>query len=79
METIRLIILKQSCVVWGSNLTQEDKEYLERTPKSFAKLVLQGKYNNYPSSLELLGLESLEKRRDILMIRFAKKYQEQQA
>ena len=60
-------------MVWGSNLTQEDKENLERTPKSFAKLVLQGKFNNYPSALELLGLELLEKRRDMLMIRFAKK------
>ena len=36
-----LCILEQSCVVWGSNLTQEDKENLEKTHISFAKLVMQ--------------------------------------
>ena len=66
-----LSILEQSCVVWGSTLTQEDKENLERTQKSFAKLVLQEKYNDYPSALDMLGLETLENRRDMLMTRFA--------
>ena len=66
-----LSILEQSCVVWGSSLTQEDRDNLERTQKSFAKLVLQEKYHDYTSALDVLGLETLEKRRDKLMTRFA--------
>ena len=37
-------ILEQSCVVWGPSLTQENIEDLERTQKSFAKLVLKEKH-----------------------------------
>ena len=40
-------VLEQSCVVWGTSLTQENLEDLERTQKTFAKLVLKEKYKNY--------------------------------
>ena len=64
-------VLEQSCVVWGSSLTQENKDNLERTQKTFAKLVLKEKYKNYELALNILNLETLENRRTILTKRFA--------
>ena len=34
-------VLEQSCVLWHTSLTQENSEDLERTQKSFAKMVLK--------------------------------------
>lgn len=65
-------ILEQSCVVWGSSLTIENIEDLERTQKSFAKLVLKEKYKNYEDALRILNLDSLETRRKELTLKFAK-------
>ena len=48
-----LSILEQSSAVWGSSHSQENKDDLERTQKSFAKLVLREKYNEYESALML--------------------------
>ena len=67
-----LSVLEQSCVVWGSSITQENEEDLERTQKSFARLVLGDKYSNYESALIRLDLEDLVTRRRTLMIKFAK-------
>ena len=53
-----LSILEQSSVVWGSSLSQENKDDLERTQKSFAKLVLRERYKDYEFSLMLLDLET---------------------
>ena len=39
-------VLEQSAVVWSSSLTQENKDDLERTQKSFAKLVLKDEYKD---------------------------------
>ena len=65
-------VLEQSCVLWDSGLTQENREDIERTQKTFAKLVLEESYTNYPEALKILQLESLESRRKILTLRFAK-------
>jgi hypothetical protein len=67
-----LSVLEQSCVVWGSSLTQENKDDLERTQKSFAKLVLGHKYKDYESALTQLDLQNLVIRRQNLMLKFAK-------
>ena len=67
-----LSILEQSAVVWGAMLTEENKEDLERTQKSFAKLVLEENYSTYLESLQFLGLETLESRRKKLTLKFAK-------
>ena len=40
-KTYCLSVLDQSCVLWDSGLTMENKSDLERTQKTFAKLVLQ--------------------------------------
>ena len=65
-------VLEQSCVVWHSSLTQENREDLERTQKTFCKLILQEKYGNYENALMKLDLLTLEKRREILCLKFAK-------
>ena len=44
---------------------------MERTQKTFAKLVLKEKYKNYELALNILNLETLENRRTILTKRFA--------
>ena len=65
-------VLEQSSVVWYSSLTQQNKNDLERTQKSFAKLVMKNKYVNYNAALEALNLESLEDRRQELALRWAR-------
>ena len=52
-RTYCLSILEQSCVVWGNLITEENKMDLERTQKSFLKLVLQEDYKNYENALNL--------------------------
>ena len=48
-------VLEQSCVVWHGSLTQENENYLERTQRTFCKLILKEKYtganaiNNKPA------------------------------
>ena len=67
-----LSVLEQSCVVWGSSLTQENKEDLELTKRSFAKLVLRDNYKDYEGALLQLNLEKLTDRRQRLMLKLAK-------
>ena len=70
-------VLEQSSVVWSSSLTQENIEDLERTQKSFVKLILKNEYredsdDSYEESLMKLNLETLEVRRNHLDLNFAK-------
>ena len=65
-------VLEQSCVVWGTSVTQENIEDLERTQKTFAKLVLKEKYKTYENALRVLNLDSLETRRKEMFVKFAK-------
>ena len=69
-----LSVLEQSCVVWGSSLTQENVDDLERSQKTFAKLVLRQNYKTYEKSLLQLDLPTRDARRDILCLNFAKKF-----
>ena len=71
-KTFCLSLLEQSCVVWGGMITAENRKDLERTQKNFTKLALQDKFTTYKSALVSLGLESLEKRRQKLTLKFAK-------
>ena len=68
-----LSVLDQSCFLWGSGLTSENKTDLERTQKTFAKLVVQEEYRSYNESLVNLGLQNLEDRRKSLTLGFAKR------
>ena len=65
-------VLVQSCVVWGPSLTQENVQDLERTQKSFAKLILRQNYKTYNHALVQLNLESLETRRKQMLLKFVK-------
>ena len=64
--------LEQSAVVWHSSLTKKNTSDLERVQKSALKLILKDRYINYKSALNVIGLESLEMRREKLCLKFAK-------
>ena len=64
-------VLEQSAVVWSSSLTEENCADLERTQKSFAKLILKNNYTTYEESLMKLNLITLKQRRIELTLRFA--------
>ena len=67
-------ILEQSCQVWHSSLTQENREDLERVQKSAVRIIVGGiNYENYEAGLIKAGLESLEDRRKNLCNKFADK------
>ena len=51
-------ILEQTCVLWDSGLTEQNRADLERTQKTFTKLVLQEEYTDYKSALLILQLET---------------------
>lgn len=72
-KTFCLSVLDQSCVVWHSGLTEENRSDLERTQKTFAKLVLEEDYETYEKALNTLHLETLESRRKTLSLSFAKR------
>jgi hypothetical protein len=67
-----LSVLEQSCVLWDSGLTNENVTDLERTQKTFTKLVLEEDYRTYKEALITLGLCSLQDRRKALTLRFIK-------
>ena len=64
-------VLEQSCVLWHSSLTLENIQDLERTQKTFAKLVLRNNYKTYEEALIKLNLFSLSERRQNLCKKFA--------
>ena len=66
-------ILEQSCTIWHSSLTQENRADLERVQKNALRNILQEKYENYETALKTLKLDTLEKRRELLMIKYGKK------
>ena len=72
-KTFCLSVLDQSCVVWDSGLTAENRADLERTQKTFTKLVLEEDYETYPKALQALQLETLENRRKTLTLSFVKR------
>ena len=65
--------LEQSATVWHSNLTQENRDDLERVQKSAMKIIFKEKYQSYEKSLQLLEIETLEYRREQLCLSFAQK------
>jgi hypothetical protein len=66
-------VLEQSAVLWQGALTEENRKTLERTQKTFAKLILRKHYKTYQQSLLELDLPTLNARRDTLCLNFAKK------
>ena len=66
-------VLEQSAVLWQGALTEQDRALLERTQKTFAKLILKRKYESYNQSLHVLDLPTLDNRRNTLCLNFAKR------
>ena len=66
-------ILEQSCQVWHFSITQEEKSDIERVQKVACRDILNSRYENYESALEVLELDTLEDRRYSLSVKFAKK------
>ena len=66
-------LLEQSCTVWHSGLSDENKEDLERVQKSALKLILKENYKSYENALNILEMETLDDRRRDLCLDFAKK------
>ena len=59
-------------MVWHSSITKKNTVDLERVQKSALKVILGEKYESYKDALKLVGLDSLEKRREELCLKFAK-------
>ena len=66
-------VLEQSCILLHKSLTLENIDDLERTQKTFAKVVLRNSYRTYEEALIKLNLSSLSERRDNFCIKFAQK------
>ena len=66
-------VLEQSCAVWSSALTDQEKSDIERIQKTSLKIIYKEKYKSYENALKLSNLHSLTKRRSDLMLKFAKK------
>lgn len=64
-------VLEFGAPVWHSGLTLTEKYDIERVQKSFCHIYLGGKYESYHGALKQVGLESLEKRREKLCLKFA--------
>ena len=65
-------IVEQSAVVWHSGLSSKNKKDIERVQKAAVRVIMGKSFKNYTHSLRELKLESLEKRRELLSLRFAK-------
>ena len=63
--------LEQSCAIWHSNLTEENKSDLERVQKNECRIILGNQYVDYEDSLKRLNLENLSQRRENLTLSFA--------
>jgi len=66
-------ILEQNCTVWHSSLSAEDCQNIERVQKTSLKIILKDGYKSYENALQVLELESLFNRPEILCYNFAKK------
>ena len=65
-------ILEQSAIVWHSGLSVRNKKDIERVQKAAVRVIMGKNDKNYTHSLRELKLDSLEKRRELLSLRFAK-------
>ena len=63
--------LEQVCILWHNSLTQENVDDLERTQRTFAKLVLGQNFKNYDDALIKLNLLPLNQRKENLCLKFA--------
>ena len=66
-------LLEYCCVVWHSRLNHDASADLERVQKTCLKIILGELYSSYESALEMTGLETLDSRREMRCLSFARK------
>jgi len=66
-------ICEYACPVWTGALTRQEVVQIERVQKAAFAIILGNQYKNYKQALKLLGTPSLENRREILNLKFARK------
>ena len=64
--------LEFSSNVWHSSLTKENIQDLERVQKAALKVILGRDYFNYKDALKLTKMDSLEERRGLIGLKFAR-------
>ena len=64
--------LEQAAPVWHHSITKSENGSLERVQRAAVRIIMRDKYKSYEDSLEVLKLDSLERRRDKLTLNFAK-------
>ena len=65
-------IVEQSAVVWHSSLSVRNRKDLERIQKAAVRVIMGKDYSTYSNGLKYLKIDTLEKRREVLCLRFAK-------
>ena len=66
-------VLELAVPVWHSNLTQHDRNNIERVQKCALAAILGDSYHSYDYALKVTNLKTLEDRRQQLCLNFAKK------
>merc|ERR1711884_594767 len=64
--------LEQAAPVWHHSITKSEISALERVQRSACRIIFGDSYKSYEDSLDVLKIDSLEKRRDKLTLSFAK-------
>ena len=65
-------IIEQSAVVWHSSLSLKNMSDLERVQKAAVRVIMGNNYSSYKNGLKDLKLDTLERRRDLFCLIFAK-------
>ena len=65
-------VLEQSAVVWHSSLKKKNRNDLERVQKAATRVIMGKHFTNYKNALKELNLQTLENRREMLCLKFAK-------
>ena len=66
-------LLELDVPAWQSGIKLEEKSDIERIQKSACHIIMGENYNSYKNALRTLGMVSLEERREMLSLNFAKK------
>ena len=66
-------LLELAAPAWNGSLTRSEIVDIERVQKCALRIIFGASYEDYSNALEMSNLDSLEKRREILCLRFAKK------
>ena len=65
--------LEQAVPVWNSGLTKEQQTAIERVQKTALFIILDKNYVSYQEACGLVDLESLDIRRKMICLNFARK------